>query len=159
ADGNADPSVLFEAFGQNTCYNPATNTDSPDWVCIGPQPGSPNPNTPVQTFGAAPTATPPFNIFGTVPDFKTPRIHYYSATIQHQLFRNNAITVSYLGSHGTNSLLMRSLNNRPIGCRGLTTGNCARPFDSLFADNGVPEFKYVMQLTNDGYSRYNALQA
>ena len=159
AAANADPSVLFEAFGPNTCYNPATNTASPDFVCIGPQPGSPNPTTPFQTFGANPTGTPPFNIFGTVPNLKTPRIQYYSATIQHELFRNNAITVSYLGSHATDTLQMRGLNNRPIGCNGQSTGNCARPFDSVFQDNGVPEFKYVMQLTNDGYQRYNALQA
>jgi len=159
ADGGADPSVLFEAFGPNTCYNPATNTASPDWVCIGPQAGSPNPAVPFQTLGANPTGTPPFNIFGTVPNLKTPRIQYYSATIQHQLFRNNVITVSYLGARGTDSLLNRSLNNRPIGCKGQTTGNCARPFDSVFQDNGQPDFKYVIQLTNDGYSRYNALQA
>jgi hypothetical protein len=158
ADGGADPSLLFEAFGPNTCYNPATNTASPDWVCIGPQAGSPNPATPFQTYGANPTGTPPFNIFGTVPNLKTPRIQYYNATIQHQLFRNNAITVSYLGAHGTDSFLNRSLNNRPIGCRGLTTGNCARPFDSVFQENGVPNFKYIIQLTNDGYSRYNAMQ-
>ena len=156
--GNQDTSTLFEPFGPNTCYNPATNTGSPDWVCIGLQPGSPDPTTPFQTYGANPAGTPPFNIFGTVPDLKTPRIQYYNATIQHQLFRNNAITVSYVGSHGTNSLLMRSLNNRPIGCRGLTTGNCARPFDSVYQVNGVPNFNYIMQLTNDGYSRYNALQ-
>jgi hypothetical protein len=159
AAANADPSVLFEAFGPNTCYNPATNTTSPDFVCIGPQAGSPNPATPFQTFGANPAGSPPFNIFGTVPDLKTPRIQYYSATIQHELFRNNAITVSYIGSHATDTLQMRGLNNRPIGCRGQSTGNCARPFDSVFQDNGVPEFKYVMQLTNDGYQRYNALQA
>jgi carboxypeptidase family protein/TonB-dependent receptor-like protein len=159
AAANADPSVLFEAFGPNTCYNPAANTTSFDFVCIGPQPGSPNPNTPFQTFGANPTGTPPFNIFGTVPNLKTPRIQYYSATIQRELFRNNAITVSYVGSHATDTLQMRGLNNRPIGCRGQTTGPCARPFDSVFQDNGVPEFKYVMQLTNDGYQRYNALQA
>jgi hypothetical protein len=161
ASGNADPSVLFEGFGPDTCYNPATNTPgaTPDWVCIGPQPGSPNPAVPFQTFGANPTATPPFNIFGTVPNLKTPRIQYYNATIQHELFRNNAITVTYIGSHGTDSLLMRSLNNRPVGCRGQTTGPCARPFDSVFQQNGAPEFSYVMQLTNDGYSRYNALQA
>src|SRR3984893_17822528 len=162
--GGGDPSVLFEAFGPNTCYNPATNTASPDWVCIGPQAGSPNPTVPFQTFGANPTGTPPFNIFGTVPNLKTPRIQYYNATIQHQVFRNNAITVSYLGSNGTDSLLERSLNNRPVGCwdaiNGVqqTTGNCARPFDSVYQLNGVPNFNYIMQLTNDGYSRYNALQ-
>jgi hypothetical protein len=157
--GNASLPTLFEAFGPNTCYNPATNTASPDFVCIGPQGGS---STPIQTFGSNPTGTPPFNIFGTIPNLKTPRIQYYSATIQHELFRNNAITVSYLGAHGTDSLLERSLNNRPIGCfvGGVqqTTGNCARPFDSLYQLNGVPNFNYIMQLTNDGYSRYNAMQ-
>jgi len=159
ADGNADPSVLFEAFGPNTCWDPATNTTSPDFVCFGPQPGSPNPTAPIQTFGANPTATPPFNIFGTVPNLKTPRIQYYSATIQHELFRNNAITVSYLGAHGTDSFLNRSLNNRHVGCKGLSNGDCARPFDSVFQDSsGNPLYKYVIQLTNDGYSRYNAMQ-
>ncbi len=176
AIGAQDPSRLFEAFGPNTCYNPATNTPgtTPDWVCIGPQAGSPNPNTPFQTLGANPTGTPPFNIFGTVPNLKTPRIQYYNATLQHELFKNNVITVTYLGSRGTNSLLERSLNNRPVGCwdannggqqTGLagsptnsTTLNCSRPFDSVYQLNGVPNFNYIMQLTNDGYSRYNAMQ-
>ncbi|HEY6129334.1 MAG TPA: TonB-dependent receptor [Candidatus Acidoferrum sp.] len=162
ASGNEDTSLLFEPFGPNTCYNPAVNTAAPDWACIGPQAG--NPSTPFQTFGANPTGTPPFNIFGTVPNLKTPRIQYYSATIQHELFRNNAITVTYLGSHGTDTFLDRSLNNRPIGCWDtindvqLTTGTCARPFDSIYQLNGVPNFGYIIQLTNDGYSRYNALQ-
>jgi len=169
-------STLFEPFGPNTCYNPATNTPgvTPDWVCIGPQAGSPNPNTPFQTLGANPTGTPPFNIFGTVPNLKTPRIQYYNATIQHELFKNNAITVTYIGTHGTNSLLERSLNNRPIGCwdannggqqtgpagspTNATTLNCSRPFDSVYQLNGAPNFNYVMQLTNDGYLRYNAMQ-
>ncbi len=164
--GDASLPVLFEPFGPNTCYNPATNTPgtTPDFACIGPQAGSPNPTSPFQTYGANPAGTPPFNIFGTVPNLKTPRIQYYNATIQHELFTNNAITVTYLGAHGTDSLLNRSLNNRPVGCwdavndEQMTTGNCARPFDSAFLLNGVPNFNYIIQLTNDGYSRYNALQ-
>jgi hypothetical protein len=174
ADGNGDASrpTLFQAFNANTCYNPATNTTTPAFVCIGPQAGSGVTGTCAgtgtvgcfQTYGANPTGTPPFSIFGTVPNLKTPRIQYYNLTLQHELFRNNAITVSYLGSHGTDSLLDRSLNNRPVGCWDtvnnvqMTTGNCARPFDSLYQLNGAPNFKYIIQLTNDGYSRYNALQ-
>jgi hypothetical protein len=198
AKGKCQPGLqnLFQAFGPNTCYNPATNTASPDWVCIGPQANSGVTGTCAgagtvgcfQTFGANPTGTPPFNIFGTVPNLKTPRIQYYNATIQHELFRNNAITVTYLGAHGTDSLLERSLNNRPVGCwsnlinpttitpsnpggspYGQLTGpamtannptslNCNRPFDSVYQLNGAPNFNYIMQLTNDGYSRYNALQ-
>src|SRR6266851_5646220 len=178
ADGNVDVgtnlSTLFEAFGPNTCYNPATNTASPDWVCIGPQPGSPNPTSPFQTYGANPTGTPPFNAFGTVSPLRTPRIQYYNATIQHELFPNNVLTVSYVGAHGTNMLLNRQLNLRPIGCfdsanGGQQTGlpgtatnttalNCDRPLDSVFQTGGVPTFKYVNQLTNGGFSRYNSMQ-
>ncbi|HKV60751.1 MAG TPA: TonB-dependent receptor [Candidatus Acidoferrum sp.] len=178
ADGNASVgtnlSTLFEAFGPNTCYNPAANTASPDWVCIGPQAGSANPTTPFQTYGANPTGTPPFNAFGTVSPLRTPRIQYYNATIQHELFRNNVLTVSYIGAHGTNMLLNRQLNLRPIGCfdsanggqqTGLpgtptntTTLNCNRPLDSVFQTGGVPSFQYVNQLTNDGFSRYNSMQ-
>lgn len=177
----SSPGSLFEAFGPDTCYNPATNTPgvTPDWICLGQQTGSPNPAIPFQTYGPNPTATPPFNIFGVVSPLLTPRIHYYSATIQHELFKNSVVTVSYVGTKGQNLLFERSLNNRPLGCwdannggqqkgpagasSNTTTLNCSRPFDSVFQTNvgGVlmPSFKYVMQLTNDGYQRYNALQA
>jgi len=203
ADGNGDVgtnlSTLFEGFGPNTCYNPAANTASPDWVCIGPQPGSGVTGTCAgagtvgcfPTYGTNPPGTPPFSIFGTVSPLRTPRIQYYNATIQHQLFRNNVLTVSYIGAHGTNMLLNRQLNLRPIGCwsdlidpttispsnpngsaygqlttaPGFTNGNnnptsidCRRPFDSIFQTGGVPSFKYINQLTNDGYSRYNSMQ-
>src|SRR5256885_16527553 len=62
--GNCLPGLqlLFEPLSANTCYDPATNTDSPDWICIGPQGGS---TPPFQAFGPSPTGTPPFNIFGT----------------------------------------------------------------------------------------------
>src|SRR5260370_20179783 len=149
--------VLFEAFGPNTCYNPVTNTTTPDWICIGPQPGSPNPAVPFQTYGANPTATPPFNIFGVVRDLKTPRIQYYSMTLQHELFSKNAISIGYFGAYGTDMLLNRMLNQRPVGCFAagsqLRSGTCARPFATVF-----PDFKYVNQLTNDGFSRYNSMQ-
>jgi len=199
ADGNDDVgtnlSTLFEAFGPNTCYNPAANTGSPDWVCIGPQTGSGVTGTCLTaavgcfpTYGTNPTGTPPFSIFGTVSPLRTPRIQYYNATIQHELFPNNVLTVSYVGAHGTNMLLNRQLNLRPIGCwsdlinpatitpsnptgdpYGQLTGlpmtannptslNCNRPFDSVFQTGGVPSFKYINQLTNDGFSRYNSMQ-
>ena len=175
ADGGFDPSIMWEAQGPNTCYDPV-NSPSADFVCIGPLPGG---TVPYQTFGANPTATPPFNIFGTASPLLTTRIHYYSATIQHEVFKNSVITVSYVGTKGQNLLYERSLNNRPLGCwdndnggqqvgppgtaDNTTTLNCSRPFDSIFLTNVggtlTPSYKYVMQLTNDGYQRYNALQA
>src|SRR5215472_8903076 len=170
ADGNATTTnvttndVLFEAFGPNTCYNPTVNTTSPDWVCFGPQPGSGIAGSCLgaavgcfATYGPNPTATPPFNIFGVVPDLKTPRIQYYSMTLQHELFSKTAISIGYFGAHGTDMLLNRSLNQRPIGCFAggsqLRSGACARPFATVF-----PDFRIVNQLTNDGFSRYNSLQ-
>jgi len=193
ADGNACPSgqfdangnclpglqVLFEPLSANTCYNPTINTGSPDWICLGPQPGSAafggSSTVPYTTYGPLPTATPPFNIFGVVPNLKTPRIQYYSLTLQHELFAKNAISIGFFGAHGTDMLLNRSLNNRPIGCwdnnnGGQQTGlpntvnnttslNCNRPFDSVFQDStGTPLYKYVIQLTNFGFSRYNSMQ-
>jgi len=183
ASGAANPSLIFEPQGPNTCYDPATAPNA-DFVCIGPLPGS---AIPYQTFGANPTANPPFNIFGTVSPLLTPRIQYYSATIQHEVFKNSVITVSYVGTKGQNLLYERSLNNRPLGCamdvtdpitgnvsfqqltgssmtaNNPTSLNCNRPFDTVFQTNvgGVltPSYKYVMQLTNDGYQRYNGLQA
>jgi hypothetical protein len=187
ADGGFDPTKMWEAQGPNTCYDPV-NSPVADFVCIGPLPGG---TTPYQTFGANPTGTPPFNIFGTVSPLRTPRIHYYSATIQQQVFKENVITISYVGTKGQNLLYERSLNNRPVGCwsndinpttitasnptgspYGQLTGppmgvgssnpsslDCSRPFDSVFQTNGVPAYNYIMQLTNDGYQRYNALQA
>ncbi|HET8922730.1 MAG TPA: carboxypeptidase regulatory-like domain-containing protein [Candidatus Acidoferrum sp.] len=183
ATSPSSPGGLFEAQGPTTCYDPVTNP-SPDFVCIGPVPGSGS-TTPIPTYGANPTGAPPFNIFGTIPNLLTPRIHYYQATIQRELFRNSVVTLSYVGSRGDNLLFERSLNNRPLGCWDQnftnpdtgshqltgppnsatnTSGlNCNRPFDSIFQTNvgGVlkPSFKYIMQLNNDGYQRYNALQA
>jgi hypothetical protein len=189
ADGAGDPSKLFEAQGPTTCYDPVTNP-TPDFVCIGPLPGG---TVPFQTYGANPTGAPPFNIFGTVSPLRTPRIHYYSLTLQHEVFKNSVVTVSYVGSKGQNLLFQRSLNNRPLGCwsdlidpstitpanpggdpygqlkgspmsaRNPTSLNCNRPFDSIYTTNVggtlVPSFKYIMQLTNDGFQNYNALQA
>ncbi|HUJ38946.1 MAG TPA: TonB-dependent receptor [Candidatus Acidoferrales bacterium] len=183
--GNIDStqyqSVLFEPFNNDTCYNPAINMGAvngttgvagPDFVCFGIQPGSANPAVPFPTYGPDPTGTPPFNIFGTVPNLKTPRIQYYNVTVQQELFRNNVLTVSYLGSHGTDMFLNRSLNNLPLGCfangeqqfgppnsaNNVTGLNCVPPFDAVFQTNGVPDFSYILQLTNDGFLRYNALQ-
>ena len=187
-DGNFDTSdaALFQALGPDTCFNPAVNTPgvNPDYICLGPQPGDPafggGNATPYVTFGSDPTATPPFNIFGTIPNLRNQRIHYYSATIQREVFKNSVITVSYIGTRGQNLLFEHSLNNRPNGCGGAdptdptsfvqytgpantadnpTSLNCDRPFDSVLQINGSPAYKYIMQLNNDGYQRYNALQA
>jgi Carboxypeptidase regulatory-like domain/TonB-dependent Receptor Plug Domain len=186
--------VLFEvtpsaATGASAvCAGGPTNAaaTASDWVCFGPQPqiAGGSASTPWQTYGSNPTGTPPFNAFGTVSPLRTPRIQYYSLTLQHEVFTNNVISVGYYGSHATNMFLNRQLNLRPVGCWSdlinPATGNpygqltdipgpnnptnldCRRPFDTVFQTNVngtlVPTFQYVNQLTNDGYLRYNSLQ-
>ncbi len=122
-------------------------------------------------YGANPTGDPPFNAMGIAPNLKVPMYHYYNLTWQQQVATNSVLTVSYVGSQGRDLLMYRDLNARPLGCWDsvnrvqLTTGNCARPFDSRFrvpcaSDpvNGCPEFLTIIQLTNDSKSWYNSLQ-
>jgi len=136
-----------------TCFD--ITTGSGDFICGGP--GNP-------IFGPNPTAFPPFPLpaFAVIPDLQTPMVHYYSAGIQHELFRNNVITLSYVGSLGRNLLFLRDLNARRLGCSTtdeeggfvqLKTGACARPFEAKF-----PEFKDIIELNNDSKSWYNSLQ-
>jgi hypothetical protein len=125
-----------------TCLN-ATGVG--DFICLD-QP----------LYGPAPTATPPFDVFSVVEDFRTPSYHYWNATLQHELFRDNVLTVTYLGSRGRDMLMYRDLNARPIGCFTtvqLFTGTCARPFEAQF-----PNFENIIQLTNLGKSWYDSLQ-
>jgi len=153
AEGNFSKRVVGDlsttVLTGGTCFNFTTN--SGDFICGGPV----NP-----VFGPSPTATPPFNAFSVVRDLQTPMIHYYSLSIQQQLFKNTAVTVAYVGTLGRELSMFRDINARPLGCwdsaAGVqkTTGACARPFA---APN--PELQSIVQLTNDGKSWYNALQA
>lgn len=132
-----------------TCFDVTTQTG--DFICAAGQP----------VFGPDPVGNPlfPLPFQGTELDLKTPMVHYYSLGIQHELFKNSVLTVSYVGSQGRNLSLLRDINARPIGCRDpntgaqLTTGNCARPFDS-----SQPEFGSIILVTDDGKSWYDSMQ-
>lgn len=140
-----------------TCFD--VTTRSGDFICAAGQP----------VFGPDPLGNPLFPVpfQGTELDLKTPMVHYYSLGIQRELFKNSVLTVSYVGSQGRNLSLLRDINARPIGCRDpntggqLTTGNCARPFDSIQVNvNGqsVPEFRDIILVTDDGKSWYDSMQ-
>src|SRR5213079_419223 len=88
-----------------TCLNPDTGANG-DYVCI--QPGKP-------IFGSSPTGQPPFNVFAIAPDLQTPYFQLYHVSLQREVFNNNAITVSYVGSRGRDLLMVRALNATPIG--------------------------------------------
>lgn len=140
------------------------------YICggIDPATGMLNP-----LYGPNNGVTPPFNVFAVTPDLKTPRYHYYSLGIQHQVFSKSVLTVSYVGSLGQNLLMYRDLNARPIGCRfggvqqttqvNPTGLDCRRPFETAFPNAVAPALKgsdilSVTQLTNDSKSWYNSLQ-
>ncbi len=124
-----------------TCVDPVTGVGN--FVCVLPG---------VPIFGTSPTGDPPFNAFSVVSPLRTPMYHYFNLTLQHELFRDNVVTVSYVGSLGRNLLLYHDINAPPVGCN-LTPTGCIRPFES-----GFPELAHIIQLTNDSKSWYNSMQ-
>jgi hypothetical protein len=125
-----------------TCVNPNTGARG-DYVCVTPG---------VAIFGNSPTGQPPFNAFSVPTDYKTPQYHYFHATFQRELFRANAVTVSYIGSRGRNQSWFRDINGPKLG-GDFTNPQANRPFASQF-----PTLGHIIQLTNDGKSWYDALQ-
>jgi hypothetical protein len=127
---------------QATCLNPNTGARG-DYVCV--QPG-------VAIFGSSPSGAPPFNAFAVPSDYKTPQYHYFHATFQRELFRANAVTVSYIGSRGRNQSWFRDINGPALGS-DFTNPQANRPFAASF-----PTLAHIIELTNDGKSWYDALQ-
>jgi hypothetical protein len=126
-----------------TCLDPDTGAGG-DYICI--RPGRP-------LFGSSPTGQPPFNVFAVDPNLKTPYFHLFHVSLQRELFKNNAITLSYVGSRGRDLLMVRDLNAPRLGS-DWTNPQANRPFARQY-----PDFKHIVQLVNDGRSWYNSLQA
>jgi hypothetical protein len=126
-----------------TCADPDSGAGG-DYVCILP-------NRPI--FGSSPTGQPPFNVFAVDPKLRTPYFHTYHLSLQRELFKNNVITLSYVGSQGRDLLMVRDLNAPPLGS-DWTDPQPNRPFAARY-----PDFKHIVQLVNDGKSWYNSLQA
>jgi hypothetical protein len=126
-----------------SCINPNATTPVGDFICALPG---------VALFGASPTGQPPYNAFSVPLDYKTPRYHYFHATLQREVARGNAVTVTYLGSRGTDQSWFRDINGPPLGTP-TSAIQVNRPFYAQF-----PTLKHIIQLTNDGKSWYNAMQ-
>jgi hypothetical protein len=125
-----------------TCLNP--NTGAPgDYVCA--QPGVP-------LYGNSPSGQPPFNAWTIIDDYRTPMVHYYHATLQRELFRLNAVTVSYVMSRGRDLNWFSDINGPPLGTP-LDRIQQSRPFYSV-----APDLKHIIQMNNDGKSWYDAMQ-
>jgi hypothetical protein len=125
-----------------TCLDPDSGAGG-DYVCI--EPGK-------SIFGSSPTGQPPFNVFAVDPKLQTPYFHIFHVSLQRELFKNNAVTISYVGSRGRDLLMVRDLNAPPIGS-DWTDPQPARPFAQKY-----PDFKHVVQLVNDAKSWYDSLQ-
>jgi len=125
-----------------TCVDPDSGTGG-DYVCIGD--GRP-------IFGQSPTGQPPFNVFATDPNLRTPYYHLYHLSFQREVFKNNVLTLSYVGSRGRDQLMVRDLNAPPLGS-DWTDPQSNRPFAEAY-----PDFKHIVQLVNDGRSWYDSLQ-
>jgi hypothetical protein len=126
-----------------TCINPNAAGQRGDFICA--QPG-------VALFGSSPTGEPPFNAFAVPVDYKTPSYHYFHTTLQREVFRGNAVTVTYIGSRGVNQSWFRDINGPALGS-SFANPQPARPFATRF-----PNLSHIIELTNDGKSWYNALQ-
>jgi hypothetical protein len=125
-----------------TCLNPNTGARG-DYVCALPG---------VPLYGNSPSGQPPFNAYTIVDNYRTPMVHYYHATVQRELFRLNAITVSYVMSRGRDLNWFRDINGPPLGTP-LDRIQQSRPFYSV-----APDLQHIIEMNNDGKSWYNAMQ-
>jgi len=143
-------------FAVNLVGNVSELPDSPLATCIDPNKGTPGdyvcaqPGVPL--YGNSPTGQPPFNAWSIIDNYKTPMVHYYHATFQREIFRSNAITVSYVMSRGRDLNWFRDINGPPLGTP-LDKIQQSRPFYNV-----APDLKHIIQMNNDGKSWYDAMQ-
>ena len=145
------PAQTNYVLGQG-CYDPVSQVG--DYVCFNSSIGGP-------LFGPNPGAVPPFNAFSVTPNFKTPYYQNFNVSVQTELFRNNVLTLSYVGQRGGDQIIYHDLNASPLGTIDPSTGSACvgngcdpfRPFANTF-----PTLRHVIQATNDGQSQYDSMQ-
>jgi len=139
-----------------TCYNPDPAVRSGDYVCF-------DADLHGSLYGeSASTGNAPFNAFSIVQNFKTPRYHNFSLSIQRELFRNNVLTVGYSGQRGRDLTIFYDANASPIGSPCSFDAECdpLRPLSGTFTDpiTGGPLIRHLITATNDATSKYDSLQ-
>ena len=136
----------------NGCIDP--NTQLGQYVCFdSSRVGSP-------LYGSNTTGAPPNNAFAIVSNFKTPRYHNISLSLQQEVAHNNVLTIGYSGQRGRDLLIYHDLNATPIGTDCLNDGcDPSRPLSSVYVDpSGTPLFRHVIQANNSSTSQYDSLQ-
>jgi hypothetical protein len=99
------------------------------------------------------TAGSPCNIMAVDPNLTTPYVTAWNFGITHAITPNLSLEVEYVGSHGARLTGFRDLNQ--------PNGQGVYPLASMNDASGNPMsyLGYVDQLSNDGRSNYNGLQA
>ena len=128
------------------CYDPTSQTGA--YICFDSSLVGP-------LFGPNPTPAPPFNAFSVVQNFKTPHYDNFNLSIQDELFRNNVLTLSYVGERGGNLIIYHDLNASPLGSPCTSQANCD-PYRPFFAAD--PTLRHIIQASNDGISQYDSMQ-
>jgi Carboxypeptidase regulatory-like domain/TonB dependent receptor/TonB-dependent Receptor Plug Domain len=147
----------------NGCLDP--DTGNGQYICFD----SSRLGAPLYGASASSAAPTSFNnAFAVDNNFKTPRYHNISFSVQQEIGRNNVLTVGYSGQRGQNLLIYHDLNATPIGTIDPSTGAAClndacdpfRPLSSVYIDpvTGNPSFRHVIQATNASSSQYDSLQ-
>ena len=127
-----------------TCLDPNNSVAGGDYICL--QPGVP-------IFGSSPTGAPPFNITAVRDDFHLGYYHYFHATVQREVFRNSSVTASYVGSRGMDLVSRVNINAPPLGSPTSGAVDRLRPFFAQY-----PQYRNILEFTNDGRSWFDSLQ-
>ncbi|MBI2677862.1 MAG: TonB-dependent receptor [Candidatus Koribacter versatilis] len=145
-------------FGIDTANNPQPtpsnnivtfggNPDCFTYLCVSPG---------VDIYGGSVTPTAPYTVMQIVPDFQTPRLQNYNLSLQQQVTKESAVTLSYVGSRASDLPAWRDLNAAVVGSG---VSGCDRDASRAFDVSYAGTLCHVIQLNNDGHSNYNSLQA
>jgi hypothetical protein len=155
--------IYYGRVQSSTIYNALINTGNPGGQAqIALQP----------TDAAAPIfpAVLPSTAVGTVgtaiqffaENFEAPKIHQYDVIFEHQLMKNTAVSVSYVGSLGRNLPTFFDLNNEPTGASTTYTLSGGPLSGQTFT---LPQYRRFVAIGNQARTRiqstvkseYNAL--
>jgi hypothetical protein len=118
----------------------------------------------VPLYGPNPTNTSPLNVVQVVRNFQTPQNHSFNLTIEQQISAKTSFSIAYVGTAGRDLINWRDLNACAPDPNPKHKCNASRqPFTGAgFKDPQTGAdivYNHILQLNNDGYSNYNALQA
>jgi hypothetical protein len=150
-----------------SCYDPVHRVG--DYICFDSATNGP-------LFGSTPTGIAPYNAFDVAQNLRTPRYHNFNVSIQHELFKNNVLTLTYSGQRGRDLIIYYDANASPIGsidpttitstnpagdlCTSEAACDPARPLSNRFVDpvTGGPLIRHLITATNLGTSKYDSMQ-